>query len=302
MTLQEAIAICKEMQKWRRGEDPYDGLVKMPYTPGKFGDAIDMLIKHAEGGPTLSAMPARAREWAELQLRGHYNYAKMGDVAKKVWLDSYINDYCNIATEQKAIMESLYNSEKWVPIFEYNNYEVSNYGRIRNISSGKLLSPVTINKQGYKGVTLCKDKKHKRFLIHRLVATHFIPNPYNLPMVNHKDENPSNNNASNLEWCDAKYNTNYGSGLKRMIETKNINHSYGAECQVEQLTKDGKVIAIYKSLMEASRITGIPFGNIGNVCQGFMKKDKSGRKYVVKTAGGYMWRYCSSNKKQTIDG
>lgn len=118
MTLQEAIAICKEMQKWRRGEDPYDGLVKMPYTPGKFGDAIDMLIKHAAGGPTLSAMPARAREWAELQLRGHYNYAGMGDVAKKVWLDSYINDYCNIATEQRAIdidkaCEYLRNRKSW---------------------------------------------------------------------------------------------------------------------------------------------------------------------------------------------
>lgn len=108
MTLQEAIAICKEMQKWRRGEDPYDGLVKMPYTPGKFGDAIDMLIKHAAGGPTLSAMPARAREWAELQLRGHYNYAGMGDVAKKVgWIATSMTIAISQPSREPLMMPNL---------------------------------------------------------------------------------------------------------------------------------------------------------------------------------------------------
>lgn len=80
--------------------------------------------------------------------------------------------------------------------------------------------------KSYYDVTLCG--KHK--LIHRLVAEAFIPNPNNLPQVNHKDENKANNSVSNLEWCNASYNINYGSrneksaskhrGMKRSEETK----------------------------------------------------------------------------------
>lgn len=56
--------------------------------------------------------------------------------------------------------------------------------------------------------------------IHRLVAQAFIPNPDNLPCVNHKDENPNNNNVDNLEWCTQKYNCNYGTRVDRIMETK----------------------------------------------------------------------------------
>lgn len=56
--------------------------------------------------------------------------------------------------------------------------------------------------------------------IHRLVAIAFIPNPNNYPMVNHKDENPKNNCVENLEWCDAKYNNNYGTAIERKAEHK----------------------------------------------------------------------------------
>lgn len=57
---------------------------------------------------------------------------------------------------------------------------------------------------------LCKNGKTKRFSVHRLVAQAFIPNPNNLPIINHKDENPSKNIVDNLEWCDYEYNNNYG--------------------------------------------------------------------------------------------
>lgn len=62
----------------------------------------------------------------------------------------------------------------------------------------------------YKQVVLYKNKKHKTVAVHRLVAEAFIPNPDNLPQVNHKDENPSNNNVNNLEWCTCKYNMGMG--------------------------------------------------------------------------------------------
>ena len=69
---------------------------------------------------------------------------------------------------------------------------------------------------GYKMITLKKDKTQKCFSIHRLLAMHFIPNPNNLPQVNHKDGNKLNNELSNLEWCTMSYNIQhmYDTGLK----------------------------------------------------------------------------------------
>ncbi len=65
------------------------------------------------------------------------------------------------------------------------------------------------DKRGYKLVNVRAYNQSVQIKVHRLVALCFIPNPNNLPQVNHKDENPSNNRASNLEWCDQKYNVNY---------------------------------------------------------------------------------------------
>ena len=72
-----------------------------------------------------------------------------------------------------------------------------------------ILSPFE-TRDGYLKVRLFKDGKYKHMQVHRLVAMEFIKNPDNLPQINHKDENPKNNNSSNLEWCTAKYNMNYG--------------------------------------------------------------------------------------------
>lgn len=80
--------------------------------------------------------------------------------------------------------------------------------------SGKVMGQ-TVKSNGYKSVTLTKDGKCKSFYVHRLVAEAFIPNPDNLPMVNHKDEDKTNNFAENLEWCTNEYNVNYGTGKSR---------------------------------------------------------------------------------------
>ncbi len=110
-------------------------------------------------------------------------------------------------------------AEKWKPIKEYEGqYEVSNLGNVRSLrrkaTNGKgfqkkknrLLKP-NINK-GYATVTLCKDGKPKVFLVHRLVAIAFIPNPEGKPIVDHIDTNPLNNTVDNLRWCTQKENCN----------------------------------------------------------------------------------------------
>ena len=122
--------------------------------------------------------------------------------------------------------------EIWKPVVGYEGlYEVSSYGRVRSLDryvkysngpihlhKGRILNPGK-EKVGYLVVPLsCNGKLHLK-KIHILVAEAFIPNPDNLPQVNHKDENKTNNNVDNLEWCTAKYNMNYGSIQERHRNT-----------------------------------------------------------------------------------
>ena len=120
--------------------------------------------------------------------------------------------------------------EEWRPIEGYEGlYEVSSYGRVRSLDrfivdslghkrfyKGKVLSPIK-DKNGYLSVKLQEGNKHN---IHRLVAEAFLPNPDNLPQVNHKNEVKSDNCVDNLEWCDQAYNNLYGTRLERFIKTK----------------------------------------------------------------------------------
>ncbi len=123
--------------------------------------------------------------------------------------------------------------EIWKPILGFEGfYEVSNLGRIRSVDrvvtysngqkhlhKGCLLKPGVIQ-NNYLQVALCKDGVTKHFMVHRLVAETFLLNQDNLPQINHKDENPLNNIADNLEWCSSSYNINYGSRKDKVIKTK----------------------------------------------------------------------------------
>ena len=123
-------------------------------------------------------------------------------------------------------------TEEWRPIEGYEGlYEISSYGRVRSLDKyvksksesyrlhkGKVLSPEK-NTRGYLSVVLSYNGKHKTITVHRLVAQAFLPNPDNLPEINHKDEDKTNNNVTNLEWCDHKYNVNYGTRNIRAKET-----------------------------------------------------------------------------------
>lgn len=168
-------------------------------------------------------------------------------------------------------------TEIWKDIKNYEGlYQVSNLGRIRSFYNYKrngnnILTPQI--KRGYYQVGLRKDKKRKWYQLHRLIATAFIPNPKNLPQVNHKDENKTNNSIDNLEWCTVSYNNCYGTRLKRVKEKTSR--------AVLQYDLKGNFIKEYNSLSEASVCCNIKSpGNITECCKG---------KY--KQAGGFIWKY-----------
>ena len=140
------------------------------------------------------------------------------------------------------------------------------FGNVYRWTKTKLLTPRD-NGKGYLELEFLGKHRY----IHRLVAEAFIPNPQNLPQVNHKDENKSNNCVENLEWCDRVYNTNYGTGIERSKEKR-----FGDRFVVINLDTG----EVYQTPKDASRATGIHNDSISRVCKG-----KS------KTAGGYRWRY-----------
>ena len=160
--------------------------------------------------------------------------------------------------------------EIWCPIKGYEcQYEVSDQGRVRSLKSGKerILKPGS-DKYGYLQVGLYKNGEKKMCKVHRLVAQTFIPNPDNLTEVNHKDEDKINNKVSNLEWCDRKYNINYGTRTDRCSK------------QVIQFTKDGVFVREWKSTKDVERNLGYFHNNISNCCNG-----------KCKSAYNFIWKY-----------
>lgn len=134
------------------------------------------------------------------------------------------------------------DGEVWIPINGYEGYyKISNKGRVlaerkfitrkngvQQYCKEQIIKPQKIN-SGYFVVNLIKGNTSKKHIVHRLVALHFIPNPYNYDVVNHKDENRLNNDIDNLEWCSRSYNRTYGTSEQRRISTRlqNNNGNYG---------------------------------------------------------------------------
>ena len=165
--------------------------------------------------------------------------------------------------------------EIWKDIVGYEGlYKVSNLGNVMSFWGKKPhLLRAGKSSNGYLQVDLTNHNKSiKNFLIHRLVAQAFIPNPQNLPFVNHKDENKKNNREDNLEFCTQQYNNIYGTRIERASKSKSK--------PVLQYDKNGIFINEYPSIKDAERHTGIYKENICSVCKG-----------KLKTAGGYVWRY-----------
>ena len=175
-------------------------------------------------------------------------------------------------------MKNNENMEIWRDIKGYDGeYQVSNLGRVKSLKYGKeKIMKFGTNKDNYLRVILCKNNKVKTFRVHLLVAMAFLPNPDNLPQLNHKDENPSNNNVENLEWCTISYNINYGTRNKRVskILTNGI-----LSMKVDQFSKKGEFIKTWPSIMQVERELGIDNSSISKCCKG---KNKSAGKFIFK--------------------
>ena len=177
--------------------------------------------------------------------------------------------------------------EFWKDIQGYEGkYQVSNLGNVKSLNyknSGKeRILKYGINTKGYLNVCLCylrKNKLSKTFAVHRLVAQAFIENPGNLPQVNHIDENIRNNCVSNLEWCTAEYNINFGTRNERSMFTRIVNNGKTAPKKIDQYSLDGKFIKTWNSGAELAK-NGFNKSSICQCCKG-----------KLKTSNGYIWKY-----------
>ena len=178
--------------------------------------------------------------------------------------------------------------EIWKDIPGYETrYQVSNIGRVRSLDysfidilghhrfhKGKILK-LHLDEHGYYKVNLYLNRDIHESFVHRLVALAFIPNPNNLPFINHKDENPKNNHVENLEWCTHKYNVNYGSHNERVSRALSI--------PVSQFDMEGNWIRNWPSIISVNRELGTKGNMVGDCCYD--------NKTDALTAKGYIWRH-----------
>lgn len=177
--------------------------------------------------------------------------------------------------------------EIWKDIAGYEGlYQVSNFGRIKslersvndnggnNLLKERILKPFYVS--GYYSARLYINRSHKDYRVHRLVAQAFITNPYNLPIINHKDENRLNNTVENLEWCTYQYNNTYGTVIEKQIKS-HLNH--------KDLSKPVLCIElnkIFPSIHEAGRWLG-DYHLQAHICECCNGKRK--------TCYNYHWKY-----------
>ena len=147
-------------------------------------------------------------------------------------------------------------------------YAITSCGKVWSYKYKKFLKPV-INHKGYLRVQLYKDGQSKMYGVHRIVAEAYLPNPENLPQINHKDENKTNNCLQNLEWCDSKYNANYG--------TRNKKVSNSLKIPILQYDLDGNFIREWNSATDVGREVH------SHICACARGK--------LSTAYGYKWKY-----------
>lgn len=165
--------------------------------------------------------------------------------------------------------------EIWEDIEGYEGiYQISNQGRVRSLKYGKVkvLRPRK-NNDGYLQVNLYKNGEVKNYRINRLVATAFLPNPQNLPEVNHIDEDKENNCVGNLEWCDRRYNINYGTRTERTKKP------------VSQFNLNGDLIKRWDSVSEASRELDFNLASISRAARN--EYNRCGSNFYK----GYYWSF-----------
>ena len=144
----------------------------------------------------------------------------------------------------------------------YPNYSINTLGDVFNNKTGLRLKQIV--KKGYCAVYLYNENGRKFFLVHRLVATTFIPNPNDLPEVNHKDENPLNNSVENLEWCSPKYNCNYGTHNEKLSRNMLSNNPFKGKQHTPMAKAKMKGAKIGKESKRKRKITiqGIEYDSV----------------------------------------
>lgn len=192
-----------------------------------------------------------------------------------------------------------FNSERWLDITPLKDeiwkkiegwggaYEISNYGRVKSCmrlvrqKNGRVrkykekIMRCFLTPLNYVRLSLEKNGIKRKFSVHQLVGKAFIDNPKRYKQINHKDENPQNNTVDNLEWCNAKYNLNYGTRIKRFIQTSTNNPKNSKP--VLQYTFEGELIKEYPSIMETRRLYG---NHVSEVCL-----------HKCMSVYGYYWIY-----------
>lgn len=152
---------------------------------------------------------------------------------------------------------------KNLPFKSYQHYAISNNGIVQNNRTNKKLKPIS-QKSGHERIMLCEKQKKTRFLIHRLVALMFLPNPKNFPFVCHNDSNPYNNHISNLRWDNAfgnmKDRKNRGLYLSQQGEKNNA-----SKLKPSQVKKIRKMVLEKIPRIKIAKIFKISYGTIGDI-------------------------------------
>lgn len=193
--------------------------------------------------------------------------------------------------------------EIWKKINGYENYDVSNFGNVRNNNFHRQKATKEIKKgikpNGYIRVILSKDLKTKSFYVHRLVAESFIENKENKKYVNHKDGNRSNNCVENLEWVTASENLLYAyrvlgykktnKSIEKAKETRNKNYKMSEETKRKIGVRNSELLGkkvlcielgtVFQSASKASQWLGLTKKVVCRACRN------------NKTSGGYHWKY-----------
>lgn len=168
--------------------------------------------------------------------------------------------------------------------FTNNKYSIDENGNVMRNKTKHILKPFKNNK-GYMCIDLRLNNKTKRFLVHRLVAMTYIPNPLNFEIINHKDSNPMNNSVNNLEWCTFSYNNCYayihGNRVltEKQLKSRKREKTY-LHKGVCQYDINGTKLKEYKSLTEASNAINGKIASISACVNG-----------RLKTYKGYIWRF-----------
>ena len=187
--------------------------------------------------------------------------------------------------------------KEWRDIDGFPNYMVSNTGEIKSLNYNKtgkekVLIPHKLS-NGYLSINLYdNDKKSCYLLIHRLVAQAFLPNPNGYRIINHKDENRSNNSVNNLEWCSYKYNLNYGNRNSKLSNSLTNNPFFSIP--VLQYSKTRELLKEFPSIAEAART--VNNGNIKAAVTNILKccRGVADTQFGIvrrKTAYGYIWKF-----------